>query len=269
MTDQTITDKHFCITVDVERDYGRLNQYECLNHLDHLLKLFKDMRVKPTLFISTEILEKFPKISRALTQLDVQPHSHSHKIEKIKSLKFKIEEIRKSKRIYKDFFGVNPIGYRAPFGAISLLEINVLKKENFKYDSSIFPSFRPGVYNNLKASKKPFYYDNGLLEIPFSILCFVPLSLSYMQLLGGSFFKIFQNKMPDKIIFNMHLHNIYHNKSFDELNFKLKLMYLRNKDNGISILKKFIEFLQKKKYKSISMKEYYETIIRNEKTFNK
>ncbi|KKN19483.1 hypothetical protein LCGC14_0945240 [marine sediment metagenome] len=260
MTDQTITDKKFCITVDVERDYGRLDQYKCLNHLDHLLKLFKDLKVKPTLFISTEILEKFPKITSTITQLDIQPHSHSHKIEKIGSLKFKIEEIRKSKKIYKDFFGVNPIGYRAPFGAISIPEINVLKKENFKYDSSVFPSFRPSVYNNLRVSSNPFYYDNGFLEIPLSTILFVPLSLSYMQLFGKNFFKIFQNKMPDNIIFDMHLHNIYHNKGFNKLNYKLKFMYLRNRENGISILKNFIELLKKKKYKSISMKEYYETI---------
>ena len=34
----------------------------------------------------------------------------------------------------------------------------------------VFPSFRPGKYNNLLLPASPIVYENGFVEMPFSVI---------------------------------------------------------------------------------------------------
>jgi peptidoglycan/xylan/chitin deacetylase (PgdA/CDA1 family) len=252
--------KTFCITVDLEPDYGRTSNFYCLNHFEELIELFNKYNIKSTFFLCTNIFKNKISFLKKIENFDIQVHSHSHNVDRNKLIEFRIGEIKKCKNEYMKIFNKKPLGYRSPQGLISLQEIKLLKEEGFLYDSSIFPTIRPGLYNNLKSSRMPFFYKNGILEIPFSTISIFPLSLSYIQLFGWSLYKSFNKKLPNNIVFSLHLHNLFHCQSFNELPTKYKLIYLRNKNKGEKLLKKFINLLYAKNYESITMKEYYKMI---------
>ncbi len=181
------TDKRLaCITLDIERDYGdrtgELNILEKEQGLHDLSELFnKKMAIPVSAFIVTELLINHPKSFEIIKLLAKDYHSHSHTHDtKLFDAK---KELNTSSRIFEEYFGHKPIGYRAPLGIISETDIRILKKCGYKFSSSVFPTFRPGVFNNLSSPRYPHAYPNGILELPLSVLpgIRVILSMSYLK----------------------------------------------------------------------------------------
>jgi hypothetical protein len=60
--------------------------------------------------------------------------------------------------------------------------------DGYEFDASVFPSWRPGQFNNLGSHPAPTYrHDSRVLEVLFTVYPSVfpiPTALSYCQLLG-------------------------------------------------------------------------------------
>ena len=215
-------EKLACITIDIELDYGdRTGEFNILQEthkeLLQLAKQFKELNIPISLFICTNLLIKYPKLYNILIQLgdDFHCHSHTHNTKNFDSN----YEISKSTETFYDFFGYYPIGYRAPQGVLYEGDIEILKQFSYNFSSSVFPSFRPGKFNNLSLPIHPFKYYNGIIELPLAVIPKLRniISLSYLKLMGYQFYKNLFNilDIPNIFIFDSHLHDyILNNKSY-------------------------------------------------------
>jgi peptidoglycan/xylan/chitin deacetylase (PgdA/CDA1 family) len=265
MTNSTQTNqpKYLCLTLDLEKDYGRINTYYSFKNIKPLLELLKKYKQKLTVFVTGEILDKQPNTIDLFKNYpcEFELHSYSHMAKSQISTLNKKQEIISAQKIYLSFFQKHSIGYRAPQGIISEQELEWLKNNYFKYSSSLFPSWRPGLFNNVRQKTIPHLKNCGILEIPFSVVpkLRIPIALSYQQLLGLPLYKIWYYLFgfPNTIVYDFHLYNLDKTPGRKELPLYLQLAYLRNTKNGFKILEKFIKFLQKKSYQSIFMSEIY------------
>lgn len=267
--------KVVCLTLDVEQDYGgRLDKpsYEGLYHIEDLVNFLQERNIPLTCFVQGSLFETHPSELEKLATLDVEFELHSYSHPRPYELDMQLE-VERGKEAYKRFFAKNPMGYRSPQGVIDEKDYELLVSHGFKFDSSIFPSLRPGVFNNLSKPTKPYLVNNlGIVEFPFTVFSKViriPIALSYIKLLGKPYLhlmKIFN--LPDLIIFDFHLHDLFPLNSSDNIPLEktpfldrriFKRIYQERKD-GLSTLDQFIEVLQKRGYTFLKLTDIYQTI---------
>ena len=208
--------KVFCLTLDVEQDFGaRLDcpNYEGLNHISELVDLLKRRDIPLTCFMQGSILETHQAEIEPFLELDVEFELHSYSHPKTKALNIDTE-IENGKRAYFNLFKRNPTGYRAPLGVINEEDYDVLSSAGFMYDSSVFPSFRPGIFNNMEKPITPYRLNrNNIIEVPFTVMgpvIRIPIALSYIKLLGRPFLNLLKTvRCPNLIVFDFHLVDLF------------------------------------------------------------
>jgi peptidoglycan/xylan/chitin deacetylase (PgdA/CDA1 family) len=271
--------KIVCLTLDVEHDFGTLltnPTFDGLRNIPLLVDVLKEKNIPLTCYVQGSLFERYGQDIRYLSNLEVeyQPHSYSHPRPQTMDFEW---EIKKSKEAYLEFFGKEPIGYRSPDGYINGDQYyETLVLNGFKYDSSVFPSFRPGRFNHLHHPVNPYYEcDKQITEFPFSVLSQnvrIPISLSYMKLFGITFLKLLEVcSFPNLVIFDFHLHDLSYLSSFDEISIQNRLpayqkalfkrIYLTKGDQGFAILNRFIETLQKKGYEFLKVEDVFRSIV--------
>lgn len=182
-----------CFTLDLEPDLFTEDTHQILlddNHFKRIESFFSRNQLKLTVFVVAKMLaaglpirEKFANIA---TEFEL--HSYSHDVDYPDSE----EEILQAKRAYLDYFGQAPRGYRAPNGDISLSGLEVLSREGFWYDASIFPSWRPELgYNYRNLPLQPWVYAEfpQLVELPFAAIPITRAVLSF-SFFEGVWFEI-------------------------------------------------------------------------------
>ncbi len=268
-----------CLSLDVEQDYGTLSrapQYEGLKNIPILVKFLNDQSIPLTCFIQGSLFETHPEKLNDFFELDIEfePHSYSHPGPDDMDFDF---EIRKSISAYKGYTGTAPLGYRSPDGYINgNVYYETLWTNGIKYDSSIFPSFRPGRFNNLNHPTEPYPVLSGkMIELPFSVLSpilRIPISLSYLKLFGQCFLQALQLlELPNLIIFDFHLHDLSRLSNVDHIFVQNNLSILHSRifkdiyqtkgDQGFLFLQKFINILNAKNYEYMRVKDIYQEII--------
>jgi peptidoglycan/xylan/chitin deacetylase (PgdA/CDA1 family) len=268
-----------CLTLDVEHDYGTLlttPTFEGMRNIPLLVDFLKDKDIPLTCYVQGSLFETQGQDINYLSKLDVEyePHSFSHPNPNRMDFEW---EIAKSKEAYRAFFGKEPIGYRSPDGYVNGDHyFETLLHNGFKYDSSVFPSFRPDRFNHLSYPVNPSYVLNKqIIEFPFSVLSpylRVPISLSYLKLFGITFLKLLEIlPLPNLIIFDFHLHDLSSLPSFNEINFQnilplyqkalFKRIYRNNGEQGFLILNRFIETLQKSGYEFLKVEDIFKEVI--------
>jgi hypothetical protein len=145
-------------------------------------------------------------------------------------------------------------------------DVALLKQAGFRFSSSVFPSFRPGKFNNLHRPLIPFVYDNGLVELPMAALPGIRLilSLSYLKLLGWRLHRFLQRLtgISNVIVFDAHLHDFIHcEESFRRLPAGLRLAYGRNAHRGFDYFERFIALLRSLGYRFVTMTELFELTV--------
>lgn len=131
---------------------------------------------------------------------------------------------------YRGHFGSTPDGYRVPQGRTDPQQLQYLERCVFDFDSSIFPSYRPGVYQNLSAPRTP-HIPSGLdrlREIPIGVLprVRIPFSQSCMKLFGRSYLTYLRYaNLPDVMVFDSHLQYFYRTASHDNLDQPLRFIH--------------------------------------------
>ena len=244
-----------CITLDVETDFhdpdGRIRLFDNASLFNRYTALVKKYNLKVTAFLVTSLLDKYGADCQRLAEeipVEFGIHSHMHDISNPCSR----ADIEESVRTYRDFFGKNPIGYRAPVGQITREGMNTLLDLGFRYDSSIYPSVRPGKpgYNNLHLPVEPFRVRReaqSIIEIPFATLHGLRLvfSLSYAKLFGWKTYdwlmKIF--RPPNQMAVLAHPYDYYFHLLADQVTAGEKPLLQRNAQSAFDIFEKMIRFL--------------------------
>lgn len=241
-----------CLTLDLEPDCGgRFNTFQALDNMSAFLAFFERIALPLTVFVTGRIFQERPGCVEALAQfsnVEFGVHSWSHRIDAQESER----EINLGTESYTRFFGKAPLGYRAPQGNLHPGDTDLLLRLGYRYDSSVLPTWRPGVYNNLTKPNKPYHYNSGLSEIPITVLrpFLVPLGLTYFRLLGlwGASMLLQASRLPDIVIVYFHLHDLFFDPRAGELKGIWKNIYQRNVQNGTTLLQKIITTLKQQGY---------------------
>jgi len=147
----------------------------------------------------------------------------------------------------------------------------------FDFDSSIFPSYRPGVYANLDKPLTPYQPSSteSLLEIPIAAdpRTRIPICLSYLELFGRPYVKYLEHtQLPDPLVFNTHLQDIYHTDSHEQLDQPKRFIMKRNLDRSEELFTRFVSHLKDRGYTFTTAtdiaKEYRDSTSGTELTYD-
>jgi len=271
--------KIVCMTLDLEQDYGDLlnmPSYEGLSQIKPLLSLFKKHNLPLTCFTQGSLFQTHPQAIEQFNALDTEFGVHTFGHPKPQTIDHGYE-IRKGKEAFIKYFHKEPMGYRSAAGVVSESMFKSVTENSFKYDSSVFPSFRPGgYYNSLHMSLIPHLLNGGpTLEFPVTVfpkVFRVPISLSYIKLLGKPYLNLIKIcRLPDLIVFDFHLHdlktldsakNIPQNKYSPLYRAIFKKIYQNNYGlaEGMVLLDSLISIFSNKGYEFLKLADVYEIL---------
>lgn len=248
-----------CLTLDLEPDHaGRATfAYEAWrpDRLDALMDALGEFEAPLSAFVVARSLAEQPEAIARLQKRGVEfhLHSYSHNLAEPDSA----QEIETGMRAFESALGERPVGYRAPEGRISEDGLNRLAERNFLFDSSVFPSVWPHPrylhYPRTAYRSQP----SNLLEIPIATAGRARLlvTLSFIKLLGFPLYRrlIRQGRVPDPLIFDMHLHDLFVLPAYDQLPALLKVAYSRNRTKGFALLRATLTLLRDRGYRFASM----------------
>ncbi|MFC6733709.1 polysaccharide deacetylase family protein [Haladaptatus sp. DYSN1] len=261
-------EKTVYLTLDLECDYGTAldeNVYGATDATADLARLLDRHGVPLTCFLQTELLAETPDavwaLSDAVQPVEFHAHSHTHPRRDRADVP---TEVRASVEAIRDTFETEPLGFRFPDGAAHEEDYRALAAEGVAFDASLFPSVRPGRFNNLGEPLYPFRHDpTGVVELPFTVYAphlRVPVALSYLKLLGWPFEQLVTRAPPSVIVFDMHMHDLVAPPAFGALPRRYQAIYARNKHDGFATLDRFIETLLERGYRFDVMTSLYHTV---------
>jgi peptidoglycan/xylan/chitin deacetylase (PgdA/CDA1 family) len=264
-----VQEKLACMTLDFEEDYDDfIGAFNVLTaHEPEVMQLaqtFHALETPLSVFVRTDLLERYPRSGDALAALgsDFHCHSHTHATRNFDSA----FEIATTAETFERHFGRPPLGYRAPLGVLYPGDLDLLKEHGFGFSASVFPSYRPAKFNNLDAPLEPFQYENGLLELPFAAVRRIrfTVSLSYLKLAGYAISRAMYAAfgLPNVMVIDSHLHDfIVAPESFEELPLAYRLAWGRNRDAGLDYLERLVSLLRAQGYRFITMTELADRLI--------
>lgn len=258
------------LTLDFECDYGTAlasNHYNAIQQASQLVELLEAHDVPISCFLQTEILDTDPESLDPFLTADVpvefHAHSHRHPVWDTADVEYEIAE---SVGRVQDAFGTDPVGFRFPDGAVRPRDYEVLAAHDVAFSSSVFPSWRPGRFNNLRASLTPYEVSaTGILELPFTVYSDylrVPVSLSYLKLFGAVYERLVTAHPPDIIVFDFHMHDLVIPPTFSELSLPYQAVYARRKHDGMAILDRFVQELRDRGYTFGQMADLYSEVVK-------
>ena len=269
-----------CLTLDLEQDYGDLldePSYKGLSCIDAVVSLFRERSIPLTCFVQGSLLETHPYAIEQLSELDIEFEVHSYSHPKPKEIDHELE-ISRGKEAFTKFFRKEPLAYRSPAGIVSEEMFALLPLYGFKFDSSVIPSLRPGGYfNSLDKPIMPYLLDNSnTIEFPltvFSKVIRLPVSLSYVKLLGKPYFHLLRIiNLPSLIVFSFHLHDLCSLSSSSNIPFSkfsplyrviFRRIYKGRNNNGMELLEDLITLFASKGYQFLKLMDV-SSLIRGE-----
>lgn len=248
------SDRTACLTLDLENDwYFEEDGYDhlVLDRIDDFAALVTDLDLPLSVFVVGKTLERYPEAIDDLARTtDSEFHLHSYTHPTTDEYNHR-DEIDRGIEAYRDHFGSTPDGYRAPQGRNERGQLEYLERCGFDFDSSVFPSYRPGVYQNLTAPRMPHVPDylEDLREVPVGVLpgLRIPFSQSYMKLFGRLYLTYLRYAdLPDVMVFDSHLQDFYRTNSHDNLDQPLKFVHRRNLDQSVELFRRVVGILREK-----------------------
>lgn len=263
-----------CFTLDLEPDLYTKNVHQILLNDDcfrQIESFFLRNQLKTTVFVVANMLEAGLPIREKFSNIEAEfeLHSYSHDLNNPDSE----EEILRAKQAYLDYFEEAPRGYRAPNGDISLSGLQVLSREGFLYDASVFPSWRPELgYNYMKLPIRPWVYAEfpQLVELPFAAfpISRAVLSFSFLKLYGFKAVRLLASifGLPDFLVFDSHLHDFIPPDSIWRLPRSdwRRFALLRNQASAFQLLQGFVDFLGSLGFCFVFMSDLYQRVSQHE-----
>jgi peptidoglycan/xylan/chitin deacetylase (PgdA/CDA1 family) len=262
--------KIVCLTLDMEPDYGdpdgRIRLLENPEYFERYTDIIKKHRAKVTMFMVTSLFERFDEHFERLAEhipLEYAAHSHSHDPHNAASR----DEVEKAGQVIANINGNKPLGYRAPIGQITKEGLGHLLDLGYRYDASIYTSFRPGRfgYANLHMPNNPFRItrgDESLIEFPFTSLSGVRIvfGLSYVKLFGWRLYALLWRAfgLPDVALALSHPHDFYFHELAGFHPASLEKMALsRNAKLAFDYYEKMVHELTRQGYEFMHLSELY------------
>jgi hypothetical protein len=248
-----------CLTLDLEPDHaGRaVFAYEAWrpDRLDALMNLLQEFEAPLSAFVVGRSMEEQPAGIAHLRRRGVEfhLHSYSHNLAEPDSA----AELDAGMRVFESVFGVPPTGYRAPEGRISEGGLSRLAARGFLFDSSVFPSAwpHPRYLRYPRAAYRSV--PSGLMEIPIATAgaARILVTLSFIKLLGFPLYRrlVRPGNVPEPLVFDMHLHDLFVLPAYDQLPAFLKVAYSRNRAEGFVLLRSILTLLRDSGYRFTSM----------------
>ena len=248
-----------CLTLDLEPDHaGRAAfAYEAWrsDRLERMMDVLAEFGAPLSAFVVGRSLEQQPEgIARLRGRgAEFHLHSYSHNLAEPDSA----SEIDSGLRAFESALGERPLGYRAPEGRISEAGLKRLAERGFLFDSSVFPSAwpHPRYLRYPRAAYRAA--PNNLLEIPIATASRARLlmTLSFIKLLGFPLYRrmIVKGRVPDPLVFDMHLHDLFVLPAYDQLPAFLKVAYSRNRTEGFPLLRATLALLRESGYRFETM----------------
>lgn len=265
-----MTHKLLCITLDIEADYantqGHVRLFEESALFDRFVDLVNRSGAKVTAFVVTGLLERYGDAIRRLEHavpIEFALHSHHHDT----AISGERDEIELAQKTFRDFFGKDAIGYRAPIGSITRDGLANLMDLGFRYDASVFPSIRPGRngYWNTHMPTEPFRVTRGadsILEFPFPVLPGIRLNfgLPWIKLYGVRLSTLLMRLFPPPsvVALTIHAHDLYAPHHSDGVTSAERMALLANSDRGFEILETMIQRFRDGGYEFAFMSEICE-----------
>lgn len=221
------------LTVDLEHWYSNelIRDYLPENKEDQIvdatgpiLDILDKHDIKATFFVLGTVAEKCPRLIREIHENghEIASHFYTHRmLNKLNKDEFE-KELRKSINLLESITGERPIGFRAPYFSIDNSNrwvFDVLKKNGFRYDSSIFP-FKTMLYGVPEAPTYPYKPslddiakndpDGDIIEFPISVFkvgTSIPVGGGfYLRVLPFSFLKFAIRRINKKSPAMIYLH---------------------------------------------------------------
>jgi len=249
-------------SVDVEPDYGGFfgPVYNALQDEERLAAfkgLLERESVPATLFMTGDLLENHGNLAERMVRIgsEFQAHSHSHP----RPGHDVIGEARKVRESFSAFFGRPPSGYRSPYGYMPGSCLPALAELGYRYDSSLFPTFRPGLYCIVHKPLFPVKECNGILELPIGCFKGVRLvfSIGYLKFFGMSTFRFLLRHfgVPGILVIDSHMHDFVPTALYQRLPSASRFRYSMNRDNGLDLLAEIVGILRESGYSFVTVGE--------------
>lgn len=151
-----------------------------------ILNILKKENVKATFFCTTNFADNAPhEMKRIITEgHELACHGCNHinpQKGDIGRCKERLTEIQSQIAASANIQHTTAIqGWRQP--RMFPVEEDELRHNNFTYNSSLNPAFIPGRYMHLTTPRKPFYTEDGILQIPASVTPFIRFPLFWLSM---------------------------------------------------------------------------------------
>ena len=228
-----------------------------------ILDSLKKHEIQCIFYVVGKNVENYKELHRRISdEQEVGNHTYNH-LHNLKDLN--PDQIRKEveyghNAIVKNL-KVKPYAFRAPTYGISKNLLRILKDLNYKYDSSVMPSYYPRItpFKNLFLKKKP-HFINGLFEVPLSVNPLIPIYVNGTTVisLGMNWLK-FSMKILEK--FKLPLVINFHDRDAVDLPDVLKKHFRRGKNNSFEIMNESLRYI-KNHAKIVSLEELEEDYSR-------
>jgi hypothetical protein len=245
------------VSIDVEEDLRKedIKTFEGIKKLNKILDIFKKYKIKSTLFVTGDVLQKFPGLVVNWSKNhEIACHGFHHiPLNELSPLERK-KQLKDFIQIYEDLLSKKPKGFRAVQHTIDDTQIKLLVDSGFRYDSSVIPRyifFKSYIGYKGKAPNLPYLPcsndyrkkgDSKILELPVSPLIFnFPLGGTWIRTLGPNFYKfLLFFKKPEYISLAIHPWDaICHNGKYSKNSGEIFLEFL---DEILEYLNKFYLF---------------------------
>jgi len=133
------------ITVDLERDYHvPAKSFRGVEEaLPKLLALFEEHGVRATIFVTSDLCDRFPDTLQEILRRGhaLGCHGESHDVEYLSArpYEWQFESLRRATEAIERCTGVRPRGFRAPNFSANGDTIRALEELGYEYDSSVLP----------------------------------------------------------------------------------------------------------------------------------
>jgi len=133
--------KRIYLTVDVEEDIPPYRRtWRGLEKMDTILSILNSLKSSATFFTTAECALRFPEIVEKISEeQDLASHSYAHlKLNPMGSVNKK-RAIESTHKLLSKYQKID--GFRAPYFQMDTESLKILKKMNYKYDSS-YPTYK-------------------------------------------------------------------------------------------------------------------------------
>jgi peptidoglycan/xylan/chitin deacetylase (PgdA/CDA1 family) len=234
------------------------------NGTKRILDFLREQRLRATFFVTGFFAERRPEIVMRIRDEGHEIGCHSYRDEMLTSLAYirAKNSIDKATKILSEIVGDDVIGFRAPMCSISKSIIAVLKEDDYRYDSSVHPTFIPGRYNMLSYPPHPFYFENSILEIPISVTPYLRLPVGWWWLrnLGAKYTVMAAKTILSRVgalVFYFHPWDVVTPVRVRGVPWHI---YRNTGEKMLNVLKDFIKYVKGEEARFCTLTEVYEGV---------